>query len=309
MSNNPELSIILVSYNTREYTLRALKTVFEETIDTNFEVILVDNDSSDGSLEAVQQDFPQVQAYASGGNLGFAGGVQFGVNRSKGELVLLLNPDTLVTERAIDRLVAFARNNPKNGIWGGVTLNNDRSINTQHAWARHDFLSLLFSALGLSKIFNKSCFFNKNNYGCWDRTTVKEVDILSGCFFLTPRTLWDQLGGLDPSFFMYAEEADYCLRAKKLGYQPIVTPDARIVHHGGVSHSNFSSKLIKLLRGKVELILRHDSGFWQGIYIKLLFLYVINKLVASSLMKKGSDEHHEWQKVYNERHVWMKGYR
>jgi N-acetylglucosaminyl-diphospho-decaprenol L-rhamnosyltransferase len=309
MGNNPELSIILVSYNTREYTLRALKTVFDETHDTDFEVILVDNDSKDGSLEAVQEAYPQVKAYSSGGNPGFAGGVQFGVARSKGELILLLNPDTLVTECAIDRLVDFAHKHPRNGIWGGVTLNNDRTVNTQHAWARHDFLSLLFSALGLSKIFNKSCFFNKNNYGCWDRTTVKEVDILSGCFFLTPRTLWDQLGGLDPSFFMYAEEADYCLRAKKLGYQPIVTPDARIVHHGGVSHANFSGKTIKLLRGKVELILRHDRGVFQKMYIFLLYLYVLNKMVECRLSKAGDDEVQEWKKIYESRSVWMKGYR
>jgi GT2 family glycosyltransferase len=307
--SKPELSIILVSYNTKEHTLKALNSVYEQTKNTNFEVILVDNDSKDGSLEAVRKAFPQVQAYASGGNLGFAGGVHFGVDRSVGDLILLLNPDTLVLDGAIDKLVAFSKQRPKAGIWGGVTLNNDLSLNTQHAWARHDFGTLVFSALGLSKIFSKSCWFNKANYGCWNRDTVKEVDILSGCFFLTTRELWNKLGGLDTSFFMYAEEADYCLKAKKLGYQPTVTPEARIVHHGGISHANLAAKEIKLLRGKVELIKRHDSGLLKSIYISLIWLYSFNKVVESALLKNGSIEASEWKKVFEERAVWLKGYR
>ncbi len=306
--SNPELSIILVSYNTKEHTLKALSSVYDQTVDTNFEVILVDNDSKDGSLEAVQEAFPQVQSYASGGNLGFAGGVHFGVDRSKGDLILLLNPDTLVLDSAIDKLVQFSRKRPDAGIWGGVTINNDLSLNTQHAWARHDLGTLLSSALGLSKIFSKSCLFNKANYGCWNRDTVKEVDILSGCFFLTTRELWNKLGGLDTSFFMYAEEADYCLKAKKLGYQPTVTPDARLIHHGGISHANLAAKEIKLLRGKVELIKRHDKGLLKSLYISLIWLYSFNKVVESTLLKRGSVEAAEWKKVFNERSVWMKGY-
>jgi GT2 family glycosyltransferase len=282
--------------------------VYEQTEDTNFEVILVDNDSKDGSLEAVQEAFPQVQSYASGGNLGFAGGVHFGVDRSKGDLILLLNPDTLVLDGAIDKLVQFSRERPDAGIWGGVTLNNDLSLNTQHAWARHDLGTLLSSALGLSKIFSKSCLFNKANYGCWNRDTVKEVDILSGCFFLTTRALWNKLGGLDTSFFMYAEEADYCLKAKKLGYQPTVTPDARLIHHGGISHANLAAKEIKLLRGKVELIKRHDKGLLKSLYISLIWLYSFNKVIESTLLKRGSVEAAEWKKVFDERSVWIKGY-
>ena len=209
---------------------------------------------------------------------------------------------------AIDKLVSFSKERPAAGIWGGVTFNNDLSLNTQHAWARHDFFTLLFSALGLSKIFSGSCFFNKANYGCWKRDTVKEVDILSGCFFLTTRKLWDALGGLDVSFFMYAEEADYCLKAKKLGYQPTVSPDARIVHHGGISHANLAAKEIKLLRGKVELIKRHDKGLVKTLYIYLIWFYSLNKMIESALLKRGSVEAAQWRKVFEERNVWIKGY-
>lgn len=306
--NKPEVSIILVSYNTKEHTLKAIASVYEQAKDVSFEIVMVDNDSEDGSLEAVQERFPDVKSYASGENLGFAGGVHYGVDRSSSDLILLLNPDTIVLDGAVDTLVKFSREKSAAGIWGGITLNNDLSLNTQHAWARHNFFTLLFSALGLSKIFPKSCFFNNANYGCWERDTVKEVDILSGCFFLTTRSLWEKLGGLDVSFFMYAEEADYCLRAKKLGYQPTVTPDARIIHHGGISHANLAAKEVKLLRGKVELIKRHDKGLFRSVYISLIWLYSLNKMIESAVLKRGSVEATQWRKVFDERSVWIKGY-
>ncbi len=307
--SQPNLSIILVSYNTAEYTQRALESVFTETVNSDFEVIVVDNASTDNSVELLKQHFPDIQLLESTDNLGFAGGVCLGVEKAQGKYLLLLNPDTLVVDGAIDKLLQFAKQKTSNGIWGGVTLNDDMSLNTQHAWSKPTFSTLLFSALGLSKVFSKSCFFNHANYGCWARDSIREVDILSGCFFLTSRKVWDQLGGLDPQFFMYAEEADYCLRAIKYGYQPIVTPDARIIHHGGVSHSNFSGKLIKLLKGKVELINRHVSSEKRPVYKFLIYLYVLNKHMLHKFFKPNSEETREWRTVFEQRADWLKGYR
>ena len=306
--NTPNLSIILVSYNTVAYITRALASVYQETLETSFEVIVVDNASTDDSVAVLRQQFPQIKLIESKQNLGFAGGVRLGVAQASGHYLLLLNPDTVILDNAIDKLVKFAQQYPNNGIWGGVTLNNDLSLNSQHAWEKPTFKNLLFSALGLSKIFNKSAFFNSANYGDWARDFIKEVDILSGCFFLTTRQLWNQLGGLDASFFMYAEEADYCLKAKALGYQPIVTPDARIIHHGGVSHSHFSGKMIKLLKGKVELIHRHIPAYKRPIYKALLSLYVWNKHIQHKFLKAGTEAQLEWQKVIEQRANWQQGY-
>lgn len=305
----PELSIILVSYNTADYICRALESLFRETPDTAFEVIVVDNASSDDSVIRIRENFPQVKLIDTGKNPGFAGGVQTGAQQAQGEYLLLLNPDTVILAGAVERLMAFARQHPKNGIWSGITLNNDLSLNTQHAWSRPTFSSLLFSALGLSKLFSQTCLFNQANYGCWRRNTAKEVDIVSGCFFLTKRSLWDKLGGLDSRFFMYAEEADYCLRAQQLGYRPIVTPDARIIHHGGVSHTRFSGKLVKLLKGKVELVNRHVAPWKRPAYKFLLYLYVLNKHVLYTLLKPRSEQRREWQTVFAQRADWLQGYR
>ena len=305
----PEVSVILVSYNTSSYIRRALESLFRETQLTSIEVIVVDNASSDDSVAMIRQFFPQVTLIESGANLGFAGGVQLGVKQAIGQYLLLLNPDTVIINAAVDRLLHFAKLHPANGIWSGVTLNNDMSLNTQHAWSKPTLHDLLYSALGLSKLFSKTCVFNNANYGCWKRDTVKEVDIVSGCFFLTTRELWDKLGGLDASFFMYAEEADYCLRAKALGYQPIVTPDARIIHHGGVSHSHFSGKQIKLLKGKVELVNRHVTAWQRPAYKALLYLYVLNKFALHTLFKPRSAQRREWQIIFAQRADWLQGYR
>jgi GT2 family glycosyltransferase len=308
----PQLDIILVSYNTADYTKRAIESVYAETHDTDFHIIMVDNDSKDHSVELIAEKFPKVEIIQTGANLGFAGGVNIGAKAGKGEYVLLLNPDTVILDGAIDKLMAYAKTTPNAGIWGGVTLNNDLSLNPNNARARLSFKTLLFSALGLSKAFNNSCFFNHDNYGCWDRTTEREVDVVTGCFFLTPRSLWNALEGLDETFFMYAEEADYCIRAIKKGYQPRVTPDARIIHHGGVSETNLSGKMLKLLKGKAELINKHASSWQKPIFKGLLQLHVLNKLLALklfSLIKNSKKETlSEWQKVYQQRKEWLRGY-
>ncbi len=308
-----QLDIVLVSYNTAEYTKRAIASVYEETSKTSFRMIMVDNNSKDNSVELIASEFPEVEIIQTGKNLGFAGGVNAGVKAGDSDYILLLNPDTVILEGAIDTLFEYAEKTPNAGVWGGVTLNNDLSLNPNNARARLSFRTLLFSALGLSKVFNKSCFFNHDNYGCWDRKTEREVDVVTGCFFLTPRHLWEDLKGLDETFFMYAEEADYCIRAIKKGYQPRVTPNAKIIHHGGVSEVNLSGKMLKLLKGKAELINKHNKPWQKPIYKGLLKLHVLNKLLSLKLLslfkRDKSVTLKEWETVYQQRNEWIKGYR
>lgn len=306
------VDIILVSYNTADYTVRAIESVFKETKSTDINLIVVDNNSSDNSVELIRDKFPDIQLIETGANLGFAGGVNVGSKAGQAEYILLLNPDTVILEGAIDKLVEFAGKHTKSGIWGGVTLNNDLSLNPNNARARISFKTLFFSATGLSKIFRNSCFFNHDNYGCWDRQSERDVDVITGCFFLTPRKLWESLNGLDETFFMYAEEADYCIRAIDSGYQPRVTPDARIIHHGGVSEVNLSGKMIKLLKGKAHFIRKHEPSWKQSIYKGLLLAHVFNKYVSSGLtsfLKKDHKlVHQEWKKIFEQRQTWLAGY-
>jgi GT2 family glycosyltransferase len=273
---------------------------------------VVDNDSQDGSANAIEQEFPQLTLIRTGSNLGFSGGVNLGAKQFQSNYLLLLNPDTVILEGAIDNLFAFAQQKPNNGIWGGVTFNNDMTLNTHNAWSKPTTLTLFFSALGLSKTFSKSCFFNKANYGCWQRDTEHEIDMLQGCFFLTQRRLWEQLGGLDETFFMYGEESDYCLKAIQQGYRPIVTPTAKIIHHGGASEVNLSGKMIKLLKGKIELVNRHSSTWEKPLHRTLLLFYVVNKTITSRLFSfirtEKKAQATEWKNILMERKSWLKGW-
>lgn len=307
-----QLDIVMVSYNTVDLTIRAIESIYKETVFTQFNLIVVDNNSHDGSADRIAKTFPDCHLIRNPRNTGFSGGVNLGARQSNSENVLLINPDTVVLDGAIDKLYQFASKHPKQGIWGGITLNNDMSINTHNAWAKPSTRTLLFSALGLSKAFKKSCFFNQANYGCWPRDTQKEVDMLQGCFFLTTRNLWDQLGGLDETFFMYGEESDYCLKAAKLGYRPLVTPQAQIIHHGGASEVSFSGKMIKLLKGKVELVNRHSPSWKIPLHKALLSLYVINQLVSYHLIAliktNKKPQAQEWKKVIQAHSSWIKGW-
>jgi hypothetical protein len=273
-----------------------------------FEVIVVDNASADNTVSIIHNHFPQVRIVQSNRNLGFAGGLHAGIAEAQGKYLLLMNPDTVALNSAIDRLLNFAGRNPQNGIWGGITLYDNMGLNPEHAWTKPTFIALLFFAFGFNKLFPHSPFFNKINYGGWRRDTVKKVDIISGCFFLTTRELWDRLDGFDPAFFLYAEEADFCLRAKKIGYQPIVTPDAKVIHQGGASHDQFSGKMVLLLKGKVELIHRHAAGFKKTVYKFLLYLYVLNNYMLHCLLKPRSEKQQEWRIVFFKRREWLRGY-
>lgn len=307
-----QLDIVIVSYNTVEMTLRAIASVYEQTKHTRFNLIVVDNNSHDGSADAIEEQFPDVHLIRSLDNTGFAGGINTGSRVYTSEHLLFLNPDTVILDGAIDKLYAFANEKPRNGIWGGITLNNDHSINTHNAWAKPSTQTLLSSALGLSKAFKNSCFFNNANYGCWPRDSVKTVDILQGCFFLTTRELWESIGGFDETFFMYGEEGDYCLKAIAKGKQPIITPEAKIIHHGGASEVNLSGKMIKLLKAKVELVNRHSRPLERPLHRGLLFTYVLNQLVTHQILSLIKPQHKarlaEWKTIFKARHDWLKGW-
>ena len=197
----PLLSIIVISYNTREMTLACLASVYAQT-ECDFEVVVVDNASTDGSAEAIRRAFPQVTLLAETENHGFARAHYIALPHCRAPLMLLLNPDTVVLDRALDRLVAFSRRRPQAGIWGGRTLYGDGRLNPTSCWGRITVWSLASRLLGLTAIFRSSEFFNPELYGAWPRDTEREVDIVTGCLFLIARQTWDDLGGFDPVFVM-----------------------------------------------------------------------------------------------------------
>ena len=163
------VSILIVSYNTREMTLACLRSVFEQTHAVDFEVIVVDNASSDASSDAIERQFPQTRLIRSAENLGFAKANNLAARAAGGEFLLLLNPDTVVLDCAIDRLMEFAAERPKAGIWGGRTLFADGSLNPTSCWRFMSLWSLFAQATGLTALWRDSPLFNPEGYGGWRR--------------------------------------------------------------------------------------------------------------------------------------------
>jgi GT2 family glycosyltransferase len=310
----PLVSIIVVSYRTRELTLECLRSVMRATKHASYELLVVDNASDDGSAAAIAEEFPGIRLMARSDNVGFARANNIAAKEAKGRYLLLLNPDTIVLEGGIDRLAAFAEARPAARIWGGRTLYADGSLNPTSCWRRMTLWNVLCRTTGLTGLFPSSRFFNSESYGRWDRSTVSEVDIVTGCFFLIERAFWERLGGFDARFFMYGEEADLCLRAAKLGARPAVTPEATIVHYGGASERVRSEMMIKLLAGKAELIKRHWSAPTQRLGLMLLSLWPWTRAVALELAGRLlgraalADQAATWRTIWGARERWRHGY-
>lgn len=306
----PKLSIIVVSYNTRELTLACISSVFEQSTGGLFELLVIDNASTDESADAITTALPQVSLQRSETNLGFAGANNAAAERAEGKYLLLLNPDTEVLDAAVDKLVDFADSRPEAGIWGGRTLFADGTLNPSSCWNRMTPWSVFCQATGLSKAFPRVPLLNPEAVAAWWRGGPREVDIVSGCFFLIRRELWDRLGGFDPAFFMYGEEADLCLRARALGARPMVTPDAVIIHHGGASERVAEDRLVRLLDAKVRLIRRHWSRGSQRLGLCLIALWPLTRAAGCTLLSIARPELKErarvWRAVWSRRSTWLR---
>jgi GT2 family glycosyltransferase len=307
-----DLSILVVSYNTKAITLEALSSLFRYPPPVDFQVIVLDNQSPDGSGEAIRKAFPKVDLIAHPTNVGFARANNIAAERARGRRLLLLNPDTVTLENSHGALWAFAEREPDRGIWGGRTLYGDLSLNPTSCWGRITLWSLLCSSLGLTHAFPDSPLFNPETYGGWRRDTQADVDIVTGCFFLIDTELWRRLGGFDKAFFMYAEEADLCLRAKALGARPAITPDAEIVHLGGASESIAVDKIVRLMRGRATLIRKHWSPPARALGLALMWLWSASRLVGSSFLSGRRDapgtSKSKWSAIWRRRSEWLAGY-
>lgn len=294
----PDLTVIVVSYNTRELTLRCLSSLFEATHSTNMHVVVFDNASRDGSVEAIQSLFPQVELIPSTENLGFAKANNIVAAQATTEWLLLLNPDTEVHDGAVDSLLAFSKSRPEAGITGGRTVFPDGSLNVASCWMRITPWSTFCMATGLTAAFRGSALFNPEGMGSWARDSVREVDIVVGCFLMIRRALWEELGGFDLKYFMYGEEADLCLRAKANGYRPAITPDAEIMHLVGAASEKAVAKTVLVAKARATLIRDHWPRWQVPFGLSMLWLWAALRRVASPV----------WSEVWNKRGDWLSGY-
>jgi hypothetical protein len=235
----------------------------------DFEVIVIDNASSDGSPEMVEENFPQITLIENLENQGFAAANNQGIAVARGRYVLLLNSDTVILDNAIAKMVTFADDHNDATIIGCRVLNPDRTLQPT-CFMFPSLLNMLLSTTYLYKLFPKSHFFGRERMTWWDRDDVREVDVVTGCFMLVRRKAIKEVGLMDEKFFMYGEETDWCYRFKKAGWKILFTPDAEIVHFGGQSSKKIATEMALELRGSILRFIRKHRSWWVYVLAYLL---------------------------------------
>jgi GT2 family glycosyltransferase len=273
------LSIIVVNWNTRVLLAQCLASIQNSLQDDFFEIIVVDNASSDGSLEMVQDRFPRVRLIKNDNNAGFARANNQAIQASRGQFILLLNSDAYFVDESAIRMVTIARENPDIGILGGNLFFPDGRPQSSHGELPSLPLEIR-SLFGLDKSLEPA--ISKPEEAFVDSGYV------NGACLMIRRACLDQIGLLDEGFFMFSEEIDWCIRAKKAGWRVCHAPDTHIVHQVGGSTAVPSGRVLMLYRGKLHYFAKHYGALAQLALYTAMWFATLSKLLIYSLLRGAS---------------------
>lgn len=249
-----DLSIVILNWNTRDLLADCLTSIAETTEGLPLEVIVVDNASTDGSLEMVRERFPQVQLVANQANVGFARGNNQGVGLSHGRYLLLLNSDARLLPQAVQALLTVAEAHPGAGIVGAQLLNADGSFQASHSRFPTQWQEFLILS-GLGRMWHGRWY---PSHGPEEDKGPQRVDYVEGACLLVRREAFDAAGGLDEGYFMYAEEVDWCYAMRAKVWEVWYQPAAKVIHlGGGSSRSRLPQREADLYRGQVRFFRKH----------------------------------------------------
>jgi GT2 family glycosyltransferase len=286
-----ELSVILVNWNTARLTCDCVASVFAAADSVDLEIILVDNASTDGSVDLMRRRHPSVRIIENGDNRGFAAANNQGMAAAGGRYLLLLNSDTIVLRDALRKTLDFADAHPDAGIVGCRLLNPDGSL--QRSCFQYPSISnLLLSAFYLNKLFPRSRFFGK----------PRDVESVMGAFMLVRRNAYSAFGGMDEDYFMYGEETDWCRRCTRAGWRVMFTPDGCVTHFGGQSSRQVRMRSIVQLRlGILQYCFKHLgrlSYTAAGCLVSLFFLVRIPLWLFLSVLNPGNENYRNRSRAY-----------
>ena len=271
-----DVSIIIVSWNTKDFLLRCIESVAANTSGVDYEIWIVDNASVDGSIPAIREAFPTVNIIGNSQNFGFGNANNQGINASAGRFVLLLNSDTRVCPDSIKIMLEFMNSHPEAGGIGPRLLNPDLSLQEScypfPTLGRECWRLLHLDALRHFGVYNQ-----KN----WRLNQVREVDAIKGACILFRREAIQQAGGFDPDFFMYTEEIDLCYRLHIAGWKLCWIPQSEVVHFGGQSTCLAAEKMfLSLYRTKVLFFSKHYGRKAAFAYKMILFLASLPRIAS-----------------------------
>jgi GT2 family glycosyltransferase/lipopolysaccharide/colanic/teichoic acid biosynthesis glycosyltransferase len=288
MQKLPIISVIIVSYNVRDFLQHALQSIQRALKDIPAEIFVVDNASMDGSPQLIRKNFPQLNLIENTKNLGFSAANNIALKKSSGKYVVLINPDTVVQEDTFTALLSFMENNPDAGAATCKILNPDGSFSVDSRHSIPTPMTAFWKQVGFNKLFPKSKIFGRYNLTYLDENKSYPVDAISGSFMFIRQDVFAKVGLLDEDFFMYCEDIDFCHRINKSGWKIYYFPNTSIIHYKGESTRrnnldyviNFNKSLYifykKHFQRKYDIPIR-----WMillGVFIRAIFVYITRVL-------------------------------
>lgn len=249
----PDISVVILNYNVREFLENCLNSVRKAIGSLSVEVFVVDNASVDDSPRMVQEKFPEVTLIENEDNVGFARGNNIALRNCRGRYVLVLNPDTLLQEDTLSKMIVFMDAHPEAGAASCKVLNADGTLQLT---CKRSFPTpwVAFTKItGLSKLFPQSKLFGRYNLTYLDENETHEVEAIAGSFMFLRREILDSVGMLDETYFMYGEDLDWCYRIWKSGWKIYYVPTTQIIHYKGESTSRSGFVDIKTFYEAMEI--------------------------------------------------------
>lgn len=285
-----DVTVVIVSYNVADLLDKCIESIKIET-SCQYEIIVVDNNSEDNSVEMLTTKHSDVIFIQNRTNLGFSKANNQAFRISKGRYIFMLNPDTVILNGAIDKLVDFMDTQHKAGACG--PKNTDQKGRLQHNCHHFpDLLMRVVECLQLKRLFPQHRYFGREHMTYWSYDEIKEVDWITGCSLLIRREALQQVGLLDEKYFMYSEETDLCYRLRKRGWQILFYPLAYIIHYGGESALSqfkekvFSKSITNYLFATRYYFFKKNYGYlrWFGLKTLDTLYYLI--IIIKNLFRK-----------------------
>jgi GT2 family glycosyltransferase len=282
-----DCSIIILSFNTKDLTVNAIRSVFSSKTGYHYEIIVVDNASADNSVQFIRNEFPQVQLIENKMNVGFAKANNQGMKIAKGKYVLLLNSDTIVEPDTLDVMIRFMNEHPRIGASGCKIVLPDGSLDKACKRGFPTPSASFYYVFGLSRMFPNNPKLNQYQLGHLDPDRDYPVDCLVGAFMMVRREAIDRVGLLDEDFFMYGEDIDWCYRIKQSGWEIYYYPYVRITHYKGASSRKKPFKIIyEFHRAMVLFHRKHYQKQYSWLINVLVYAGISVKFTLSLLLNR-----------------------
>jgi len=259
--DSPMLSIVLVCWNNDSYLDACLKSLYETGLRNDFDIVVVDNGSTDGSQQMLVEKYPAVRIIQNTRNVGLGKASNQGIENTRGKYILLLNNDTIVNGQSFDEMIEFLEQNPGTGAIGGKLLNPDGS--TQ---AGYNYFPSLFQEFLVATRLGE--LIRPGYPAVMDADEIRSVDWMGSACLMVRRSALDQVGLLDEGYFIYGDETDLQYRLKKAGWDVYYLPDATTIHFGGRSMDRWRRRKM-VYRGKM-LFYQNHYGVLQTFFLRVL---------------------------------------